>query len=112
MISRASITFPDKPAWNKLRVRVDCRPCPNVAMTFGFLLYSRVLFLAANKSPRFIGLKATAFQIAKNFVLIVRARFASRAKKFHDGIDCGVGQSRSRSNRISFAKAMQDLRSF
>jgi hypothetical protein len=75
---RASIAPSNVPARNKLCLRIDGRPRPNVAISeFAWMLDRDVLLFGVAEGPDFIALDAAAIQIPEVFILILLAGFAS-----------------------------------
>jgi hypothetical protein len=97
------VTLPYKPARHKLRIRIDCYPCPYITETKRVaLLFGNVLRFCVAKLPDLIQLQPTARKIAKGDILKLAASMADLGNERQYCIEGCAGQPRSGTNRISF----------
>jgi hypothetical protein len=107
MIRASRVTLADKPTRHEFGVGGEGNPCPNIARAFGFHLSGAILFLCANEAPNFVTLNA-ALEIAKNFVLIIRAGTAKIAQKFINSVARNVCHTCNGAHGITFDQSGKD----
>jgi hypothetical protein len=98
------IALTDKPARNQFVFRVDWRPRPNIASAVCFHFRVAIFCFRSHKTSNLIALKSAAFQVAKSFVLILRAGSSKIAKQLNHN----AGHSDSAANAVPFNKAIHD----
>jgi hypothetical protein len=85
---------------------------PNIAAAFYLLLERTILLLGVNERPNLIALNVFARQIAKRFVLILRAGAAKIAEQLNDSILGNAGHSDGCADAVSLDQTGNDSRAF
>ncbi len=112
VISRFAIAVADVPSNRQLRIRVNRRPCPNIAAALTLFIGGNVALLASHKGPNFVALNAAAGKIAESLVLKIGASRSCIDQEFYDAVNGNVSQARGGAERIALANAAEDLRPF
>src|SRR5271165_863311 len=94
----------------QLRVRIDCRPRPNVAPALRLLLGSDILFLRADELPDFVALQATDSHPSHGAVVIVPANLSQVYKETRYRVLRNTSHADGRANRASLNQAPNNLR--
>src|SRR5207249_285436 len=112
VVSASCMTLADEPARNEFGIGVERNPRPDIARAFRLVLARAVLFLRVNERPDFVTLDARAAEIAKRFVLILRAGSAKIAEKFINRVARHIRHSRDSAHGISLNQCSDDLHAF
>lgn len=102
----------DDPRDHQLGHRVDSRPRPNVAPTFGLFLRAGVLFLRTDKRPDFIALDADRLQFANVDIVELLAGGAQIAQQFFDRHPRDTGDPSRGPEAVAFNENRYDPRPF
>ena len=112
VIRRASVARANEPARHKFRIRINGRPCPNVAVALGLVFRRGVLFLAAHKRPDFVALNPFARQIFQRLVLVIRAKLARINQQLHNAVNRNINQSGRGANAATVNQTAKNLDPF
>ena len=112
-ISGHRIALADSPAWNELRIRINCRPGPNIASDMGLGDgFGYLLLLAIAERPGFINLNPFAREVPESSILESRASGAQFHQKFVDSVPCDSGDSGRGAHRVPVHQTPNDLYPF